>query len=93
MIAPPSTLPTKTRCGPGNRYSIDHRIVRPDGTVRIVHEEADLMLDEVTGRPSRVVGTVQDITERQQAEAARMRLAAIVDSSATPSWARISTAW
>ena len=65
-----------------NRYRIDHRIVRPDGTVRVVHEEADLLLDEASGWPWRVVGTVQDITERQQADAARMRLVAIVDSSA-----------
>ena len=65
----------------GHRYRIDHRIVRPDGTVRVVHEEADLLLDEASGWPLRVVGTVQDITERQQADAARTRLAAIVDSS------------
>ncbi|MFN8595626.1 MAG: PAS domain S-box protein [Anaerolineae bacterium] len=46
---------------------IDHRIVRRDGRVRYVQERAQLQLDE-HGRPSRVFGTLQDITERKQAE-------------------------
>ena len=48
-------------------YSIDHRIVLPDGEVRTVHEQADITFDE-TGRPIRMVGTVQDITERKKLE-------------------------
>ncbi len=52
------------------RYSIDHRIVHPDGTERFVHEEADPIFDEATGRPRLVVGTVHDITERRLAETA-----------------------
>ena len=46
------------------RYRIDHRLVRPDGTQRVVHEEAEIIVDEGTGEPLRMVGTVQDITER-----------------------------
>ena len=46
-------------------YSIDHRIVLPDGEVRIVHEQADITFDE-TGRPIRMVGTVQEITEQKK---------------------------
>ncbi len=49
-------------------YRIEHRIVRPDGTERTVHEEADLILDQVSGKVRQVVGTVHDITERRQAE-------------------------
>ncbi len=49
------------------QYSIDHRIVFPDGSERIVHEQAEVFLDK-TGRPIRMVGTVQDITERKRAE-------------------------
>jgi PAS domain S-box-containing protein len=47
--------------------SLDHRIVRPDGTVRHVHEEADFICD-AGGRPVRLVGTVQDVTARKAAE-------------------------
>lgn len=48
-------------------YGIDHRIILPDGTERIVHEQAEVILDEA-GRPLRMVGTVQDITERKRIE-------------------------
>jgi PAS domain S-box-containing protein len=48
-------------------YNIDHRIIRPDKTERIVHEGGEVKYDE-NGRPIRMVGTVQDITELKQAE-------------------------
>jgi PAS domain S-box-containing protein len=48
-------------------YSIDHRIVRPDGTERVVHEEGKVWKDH-QGNPVRMVGTVQDITDRKQTE-------------------------
>lgn len=48
-------------------YSIDHRIVLPDGTIRIVHEQGEVTYDK-PGKPIRMVGTVQDITERKQME-------------------------
>ncbi len=51
-------------------YSIDHRIVLPDGTVRIVHEQAEVLCD-ASGQAVRMVGTVQDITERKQIEKER----------------------
>ncbi len=48
-------------------YSIDHRIVRPNGDIRYVHEEGEVTFDG-TGNPIRMMGTVQDITERVYAE-------------------------
>jgi PAS domain S-box-containing protein len=48
-------------------YSIEHRIVRPDGTERIVHEQGEVTFDDA-GKAIRMVGTVQDITEREQME-------------------------
>jgi PAS domain S-box-containing protein len=48
-------------------YSIDHRIVFPDGTVRFVHEEARVTFNE-RNKPVRMVGTVHDITELKRAE-------------------------
>lgn len=49
-------------------YQIEHRIVRPDGQVRWVHEQADVEIDAGTGEVARMVGVVQDITERKEAE-------------------------
>ncbi|GEM_PF-4849823 len=57
-------------------YSIDHRIVLPDGSERIVHELAEVFFDD-GGRPTRMVGTVQDITNRKLAEKEREVLYAI----------------
>lgn len=42
---------------------IEHRIIRPDGEVRHVHERATLV--EKDGR-QKLVGTVQDVTERRR---------------------------
>lgn len=53
----------------GAPYEIDHRIVRSDGAVRIVHESAEVLLDD-RGEPARMIGTVQDITEWKQAQQA-----------------------
>ncbi len=45
-------------------FNIEHRIVWPDGAVRSVHGKAEVSFDG--GRPVRVLGTVQDITDNQQ---------------------------
>jgi PAS domain S-box-containing protein len=46
---------------------VTHRIVRADGTVRWVHEQADVIRD-AEGGAVRMIGTVQDITERRLLE-------------------------
>jgi PAS domain S-box-containing protein len=46
-------------------YSIVHRLIRPDGEERIIHEQAHVLFDERTGQPSKIVGTSHDITERE----------------------------
>src|SRR5262245_60361629 len=48
-------------------FDIEHRIVRPDGTVRWVQECGSLLRD-AKGNAVRMIGTVQDITERRQLE-------------------------
>lgn len=48
-------------------YACDHRILMPDGSTKFVHERCKISYD-ASGRPVRAVGTVQDITERRQAE-------------------------
>jgi PAS domain S-box-containing protein len=50
----------------------EHRVLRPDGEVRIVHSLGDLKRD-ASGRPYEMFGTVQDITDRKRAEEALQR--------------------
>ncbi|MBD3671764.1 MAG: PAS domain-containing protein [Gammaproteobacteria bacterium] len=50
------------------RHDVVHRIVRPDGTIRYVHELAQAEFDE-QGRMVRLQGTVQDVTAREEAAA------------------------
>jgi len=51
----------------GPSYDVEYRVVRPNGEVRIVHSRGDVTWDE-SGRPRRMFGTMQDITELRQAE-------------------------
>ena len=55
----------------GRRYDVEYRVVRPDGDVRFVRSEGDVVRDEA-GRLLRVFGTMQDITERKRGEHRRM---------------------
>jgi two-component system cell cycle sensor histidine kinase/response regulator CckA len=48
-------------------YDIEHRIIRRDGVERWVHEKADVVRDG-GGRVIRMIGTVQDITDRRELE-------------------------
>jgi len=48
-------------------YNINHRIVLPNGKIRYVHEQGEVEFGE-DGDPKRMVGTVQDITERYLVE-------------------------
>ncbi len=52
---------------PGESYSIEHRLVRPDGSIRNVHSLGEVQFDE-DGKPVHMTGTIQDITERKAAE-------------------------
>lgn len=52
----------------GKRYSIDHRVIRPDGVERVVHEQAEIVYDADHKQPVRMAGTVHDITDRVRAE-------------------------
>ncbi|NVB83013.1 MAG: PAS domain-containing protein [Kofleriaceae bacterium] len=52
----------------GAPCSLEHRVIRPDGSVRFVHEESELVCD-ASGRPIRMIGTVQDITVQRHTEA------------------------
>src|SRR5262249_46175478 len=55
----------------GNRYDVEYRVTRPTGEVRTVHSQGEVTRDP-SGRPSRMFGSVQDITERKRAEYRRL---------------------
>jgi two-component system cell cycle sensor histidine kinase/response regulator CckA len=49
-------------------YNHEYRIILPDASERIVQAHWDIDCDQTTGEPSRMFGTIQDITERKKAE-------------------------
>jgi PAS domain S-box-containing protein len=51
----------------GQPYDVEYRVIRPTGEVRLVHSRGHVTRDE-SGRPCRMFGTVQDVTERKRAE-------------------------
>jgi len=61
----------------GEPYSLECRIVRPDGSERVIHEQAVVTCTDA-GRPLRIQGTTQDITERKRTEE-RIRQLALYD--------------
>ena len=48
-------------------FSFEHRLVRPDGDVRIIHQRGQVVTDD-SDKPVRVFGTTQDVTERRRAQ-------------------------
>lgn len=54
----------------GKSYSIHHRILLPNGNVKIIHERAEVECDPA-GQPLRMVGTAHDVTDKQMAERAQ----------------------
>jgi len=53
----------------GKPYDIQYRIVRPDGSERYVHSQGEVTID-ARGRPVRMFGTLQDVTDQMRAEEA-----------------------
>ncbi|MFC1549609.1 PAS domain-containing sensor histidine kinase, partial [Nitrospirota bacterium] len=51
----------------GQEYIVEHRVLRPDGSIRVVSELGEVITDG-SGRPVSMHGTVLDITERKRAE-------------------------
>lgn len=51
----------------GRPYSMDHRILLPDGSLRYVRQQGEVSRND-DGQPVKIVGTVLDITVHKQAE-------------------------
>jgi len=45
----------------------EYRVVRPDGTIRMVRAEAGRLILDEAGRPATLTGTVEDISEQKEA--------------------------
>lgn len=56
----------------GADYNVEHRVVWEDGTVRWLQERGDVVRSE-SGEAERMLGIVQDVTERKHAEEALMQ--------------------
>jgi PAS domain S-box-containing protein len=49
-------------------YTANYRIILPNGTQRNIYSQADIIYDEKTKKPLKLVGIVQDVTDRTRAE-------------------------
>lgn len=61
-------------------HTIEHCVSLSDGRTKVVQERWHMILGQ-NGNPIRAIGTCQDITERKEIEAARERLAVILEST------------
>jgi PAS domain S-box-containing protein len=74
----------------GKSYELDHRIVLPDGIVKFIHLVARPVFNACSNSPVEYVGTVMDVTKRQQAERAlresEQRFRDFTESASDWSW-------
>ncbi|MBN2496416.1 MAG: PAS domain-containing protein [Deltaproteobacteria bacterium] len=61
-------------------YFVTHRILLPDGSIRTVHERAEVTFDSA-GKAVRMLGTVQDLTELARAQGEREQLITAVEAA------------
>jgi PAS domain S-box-containing protein len=64
-------------------YEVEHRVVLPGSSERIVHERAEIVEDPTTGRVLKFVGTSQDVTERKRVEVELRKLTEAVGQAST----------
>ena len=64
----------------GTAFNFTHRIVRRDGSIKIVKQRSEVYLNS-EGQPTQIVGTLQDITDQKEAENLAARLGRILDRS------------
>ena len=66
----------------GPRYDVEYTVVRPDGTLRVIHSQGDVTWDD-SGRALRQFGVLHDVTELKQTErelrASEARFRTLVD--------------
>jgi PAS domain S-box-containing protein len=52
----------------GDAFAIDHRIVLPDGSLRQVHQQVEVIERDEQGQARHLAGAVHDVTRRKEAE-------------------------
>jgi PAS domain S-box-containing protein len=77
--------PSLAQLASATTFESEYRVIRPDGTVRVLHEAAEI-IRALDGNPVRLMGTCLDITERVAAEQDRARLASAVEQTADSIW-------
>jgi PAS domain S-box-containing protein len=60
---------SKTADRDATTYLVEYRIIRPDGTIRWIHDEAHYYGFDASGKPQLAQGVMFDVTERKEAEA------------------------
>ncbi|RZJ85389.1 MAG: EAL domain-containing protein [Massilia sp.] len=68
---------------PGERYNCQYRVINGQDDVRHVHSLADVTMD-AAGKPHRMIGVIQDITEIRRAQQEIQRLAFFDDTTGLP---------
>src|SRR6185437_10060907 len=63
-------------------YDAEYRVVRPDGSIRWVHDRGSPVHDN-SGEMYRIVGVAEDITERKTAEEALRKAMAMSEAAST----------
>ncbi len=61
-------------------FSLDHRLIQPDGAVIMVHAQGDVSF-AASGIPVKMTGLFQDITERKRAEFDLKKLSMAIEGS------------
>jgi len=64
----------------GHKYSVEHRIVMNDGTIRHVHGLGDIEYDH-HGNPIRMFGTIRDLTKEKQTQKSLKTFNALLEQS------------
>lgn len=59
---------------------MQYRVVCPEGTARVVRSQGEVSFDE-TGRPIRMVSTVQDVTRKKREAEERGKLSIAVEQA------------
>ncbi len=58
-------------------YAFEYRVQLPDGRIRTLESRGRVVADPGSGKPSRMMGIVSDVTERRAAELEALRRAAV----------------
>jgi PAS domain S-box-containing protein len=74
------------------KYNLENRIIRPDGKIRWIVGNGEIVFNEA-GQPIRFVGTTMDITERKEAELGLQQLTATLEQQVRERTARLEQAF